>query len=86
MLHLSAKLATKWYGPFIVSKVILPVVYQLVLPTSWKIFNTFHASLLLSYKETGEHGPNFMEPPSKLIKGAEEYEVKSILGQCTYGQ
>ena len=84
--HPSAKLAAKRYGPFTVSKVISPVVYQLVLPTSWKIFNTFHASLLSPYKEMGEHGPNFMEPPPELIKGAEEYKVESILGQCTYGR
>ena len=68
------------------SKVISPVVYQLVLPMSWKILNTFHASLLSPYKEMGEHGPNFTEPPPELIEGAEEYEVESILGQCTYGQ
>ena len=27
-----------------------------------------------------------MEPPPELIKGAEEYEVESILGQRTYGR
>ena len=83
--HPSVKLATKRYGPFMVLKVISPVVYQLVLPMLWKIFNTFHASLLSPYKEMGEHGPNFTEPPSELIKGTEEYEVESILRQCTYG-
>ena len=44
--HPSAKLANRCYGPFRVSKVISPVVYQLELPAAWKIFNTFHATLL----------------------------------------
>jgi hypothetical protein len=83
--HPSAKLAAKWYGLFTVSKVISPVVYQLVLPMSWKIFNTFHVSLLSPYKEMGQHGSNFTEPPLELIKGVKEYEVESILGQQTYG-
>jgi hypothetical protein len=51
-LHLShptAKLAPKRYGPFQVTKVISPVVYQIKLPIGWKIFNTFHVSLLSPY-------------------------------------
>ena len=84
--HPSAKLAPRWYGPFTITKVISPVVYCLDLPPSWKIFSTFHASLLSSYHETIEHGPNFTEPPPDLIEGHEEYEVKQILGERTFGR
>ena len=38
----------------------------------------FHASLLLPYKETEAHGPNFVRPPPELIEGQEEYNVKEI--------
>jgi len=44
----------------------------------------FHASLLTSYKETDEHGTNFLKPPPKLIEGEEEWEVKQILGKCHF--
>jgi len=53
------KLAPRWQGPFRISKVVSPVAYQLVLPLSWGIHNVFHASLLLPYKETTAHSPNF---------------------------
>ena len=33
-----------------------------------------------------EHGPNFPEPPPKLVNGVKEYEVEAILGQWVYGQ
>ena len=62
------------------------MVYHLDLPPSWKIFSTFHASLLSPYHETIEHGPNFTEPPPDLIEGHEEYEVEQILGECTFGR
>jgi len=53
------KLAPRRQGPFRISKIISPVAYQLTLPLSWGIHNVFHASLLLPYKETTTHGPNF---------------------------
>jgi hypothetical protein len=39
----------------------------------------FHASLLTPYKETEEHGANFLEPPPDIIEGEEEYEVEQVL-------
>ena len=76
-----SKLGPRQYGPFIITKVISPVVYRLELPPSWKMFPTFHASLLLPYHETSEHGANYLEPPPDVIEGQEEYEVEEILGQ-----
>ena len=82
----SSKLGPRRYGPFVISKVISPVMYRLELPTSWKMFPTFHASLLSPYHEMTEHGANYLEPPPDVIEGQEEYEVEEVLGQRTYGR
>ena len=84
--HPSAKLAARRYGPFRVSKVIFPVVYQLELPTAWKIFNTFHTALLSPYKEMEEHSVNFSEPPPNLIDDYKEYKVEKVLDTWLYGR
>ena len=61
------------------------MAYQLALPLSWGIHNVFHASLLLPYKETTAHGPNFMQPPPDLIEGEEEYEVEAVINHRHHG-
>ena len=81
----SSKLGPRQYGPFVISKVISPVVYRLELPASWRIFPTFHALLLSPYHKMKEHGANYLEPPPDVIEGQEEYEVEEILDQQTYG-
>ena len=73
------KLAPKQEGPFEISQVISPLSYRLHLLPMWKIHNVFHASLLLAYRETAEHRPNFANPPHKEIDGEEEYEIAEIL-------
>jgi len=78
------KLAPRWYGPFKVATKISDVAYQLKLSDAWKIHNIFHASLLMPYKETDKHRPNFLEPPPDLIDGKEEWEIEKILGHRTY--
>ena len=65
---------------------ISPVAYRLDLPITWRIHNTFHASLLLPYQETPKHGPNFLHPPPDLIDGKEEQEIEQILGHWTFGK
>ena len=80
------KLAPRRQGPFHISKVISAVAYQLTLPLSWGIHNVFHASLLLPYRETTAHGPNFERPPPELIEDAEEYEVEAIVNHRHYGR
>ena len=78
----SKKLAPRREGPFEITQVISPVAYKLRLPPTWKIHDVFHASLLSSYRETPEHGPNFSNPPPDLIRGEEEYEIDKILSHC----
>ena len=77
--HPTAKLAPKRHGPFPIKEVLSDVTYRLELPTSWKIWNAFHISLLTPYKETEAHGPNFECPPPDLIEGEEEFEVEKVL-------
>ena len=77
--HPTTKLAPRQYGPFTITKIISPVVYQLELPGHWAIHNIFHASLLTPYKETEEHGTNYVQPPPDIIEGEEEYEVERIM-------
>ena len=62
------------------------MAYQLALPLSWGIHDVFHASLLLPYKETITHGPNFARPPPDLIESEEEYEVENIINHRHYGR
>src|SRR6267142_1683051 len=78
------KLAPRRYGPFKVAAKISDIAYWLKLPDTWKIHNVFHTSLLMPYKETDKHGPNFLEPPPDLIDGKEEWEIEKILGHRTY--
>jgi len=83
--HPMHKLRSKQYGPFRISKVLSHVAYQLELPPSWKIHNVFHASYLSPYKETVEHGPNFIDPPPDIIEGQPEWEVEKVIGMHFFG-
>jgi len=80
------KLAPRRQGPFHVSEVISLVAYRLALPLSWGIHDMFHASLLLPYRETATHGPNFTRPPPDLIEDEEEYEVETIVNHRRHGR
>ena len=79
------KMAPKREGPFEIMEVIGPVTYQLKLPTTWKVHNVFHASLLRQYKENEVYRANFDWPPAELI-GKEVYEVETILKHRKQGQ
>jgi len=84
--HQSKKLAPKRVGPFHITKVISPVAFRLDLPSSWRIHDVFHASLLMPYRETAAYGPNFIKPPPDLIDGEEEYEVEAVLNHRMFGR
>jgi hypothetical protein len=59
--------------------------YRIKLPRTWRIHPTFHASLLLPYRETEAHGPNYTQPPPEIIENAEEWEVEEICGIRRFG-
>src|SRR5712672_302009 len=82
----SPKLSPKRYGPFRVVAKISPMAYKLQIPATWQIHDVFHASLLTPYKETVEHGKNFLEPPPDIIEGEEEWEVEQILDKRIFGR
>ena len=75
----SRKLSPKRQGPFKIAQVLSPLTYHLRLPSTWRIHNVFHATLLLLYKETVTHGPNFLSPPPVMIGSKEEYKVDRIV-------
>jgi hypothetical protein len=80
------KLAPKCQGPFKIIQVVSPLAYRLDLPTSWNIHDVFHSSLLLPFKETAAHGPNYSCPPPDLIKDQPEYKVEKIINHCYHGR
>jgi len=84
--NITTKLAPRWYGPFMVAAQVSKVAYQLCLPSTWKIHNVFHASLLTPYKETDQHRPNFIEPPPEIVEGEEEWEIEKILKERSHSR
>ena len=61
-LHMNRpkKLQMKRTSPFEIKEVISCMAFRLCIPSQWKIHPIFHASLLTTYKEMPEHGPNFL--------------------------
>src|SRR5579863_3525368 len=68
-LGYNKKITTKREGPFMITKVLGPVNYQLKLPEKWRIHNVFHATLLTPYEETEAYGENYPKPSPDLIDG-----------------
>ncbi len=69
-----------------VTRALSHVTYQLELPCSWKIHNVFHASYLSPFKETKEHGINFLEPLPNIVEGQPKWEVEEIVGTRLFGK
>jgi len=84
--NITPKLSPRRYGPFKVVSQVSKVTYKIKLPPTWKIHDVFHASLLTPYKETDQHGPNFLEPPPDILEGKPEWEVKQILKERLFGR
>ena len=73
------KIAPKQEGPFEIEEVLGPVTYQLKLPTTWKIHNVFHTTLLQPYIKNKIYRNNYPRPLPKLLEGEEVYKVETIL-------
>jgi len=80
------KMKPKQEGPFIIAEVLGPVTYRLQLPSSWRIHNVFHATLLRPYKENDIYESNFPELPTELENKEEVYEVDLIINHRKRGQ
>ena len=73
----SRKLLPKWIGPFMVTRRVGELAYQLDVPPTLPVHNVFHTVLLRPFHDNGRHQP----PPQPIeINGALEYEVEQILG------
>lgn len=79
------KLSPKRLGPFRITEVISTHAYRLELPTTMKIHNVFHVSLLTRHKPNTIAGRDFPEPPPDIVEGEEHYEVDKILNSRYIG-
>ena len=84
--NITPKLLPRRYGPFMVIKVISNAAFKIELPSHWKIHNVFHMSLLMPYRETEAHGPNWIELPPDIIEGEPEWEVEQVLQSRRFGR
>ena len=77
-LRPSSKLDHKRLGPFRIVKQINPVTFELELPSSYRIHNAFHVSLLEPV--SAEYSKNQTPPPPPVpIAEAEEYYVNKLI-------
>ena len=67
-------------------KQLSPAVYKIKIPCQWKVHNVFHANLIMPYKETVMHGPNYSRPPPDLVDEEEEFKVEQIFGMKEMGR
>ena len=76
----SKKLSHKFIGPFKIIDKVGAQAYRLLLPSTYRIHNTFHISLLEPYhlREGDEKAENFMQAP-ELIDDDEFWEVEEIV-------
>ena len=58
----------KFIGPLKITKVISDTAYKLTLPTTIKIHDVFHVSLLRPYRTDGR-----AQPPSPILSAGEEW-------------
>jgi hypothetical protein len=85
-MKINSKLKPRREGPFKIEQVIGKVNYKLTLPQHWKVHPVFHAILLKPYKETEQHGPNFIGPPPDIVNDEEQYKVERIINHRKRGR
>ncbi len=76
----SRKLSPRYVGPFKIFKRINEVTYQLELPANYRIYLSFHVSLLKPVHLDADPGTEIQEPPPPLdIDGSPAYWVNVLL-------
>ena len=85
-MKVNSKLKPRREGPFKIKRIIGKVNYELELPAQWKVHPVFHATLLKPYKETEQHGPNYIPRPPDIVNEEEQYEVERIMNHRTRGR
>ena len=73
------KLDYKKIGPFKILAKIGTSSYKLDLPTSMRIHNTFHISLLELYNDNKLPSQGSEPPPPIILEGEPEYELEEII-------
>jgi transposase InsO family protein len=76
------KLSARFVGPFQIRDVVGSQAYRLALPTSYKIHNVFHVSLLELWNQRAGEEP---AQPMPLAVEADAWEVAAILGAKKQG-
>ncbi len=76
----SKKLSHKFVGPFRIVDKVGAQAYRLLLPSTYRIHNTFHVSLLEPYhnRDGGDASEPFMQAP-ELIDDDELWEVEEVI-------
>ena len=76
----SKKMSPKFAGPFRIEDKIGKQAYRLTLPSTYRIHNVFHVSLLEPYhhRAGGKDAHEFMQAPD-LIDDDEQWEVEEIV-------
>ena len=82
-MKINSKLKPRREGPFKIKQIIGKVNYELELPIQWKVHPVFYATLLKPYKETEQHGPNYIPRPPDIVNEEEQYEVERIMNHRT---
>lgn len=75
----SPKFLPRYIGPFKIIDKINEVAYKLQLPSTLKMHDVFHVSLLEEYRSREEGGTSQPPPIPEIIDGHLEYEVEQIL-------
>lgn len=83
------KLDKKMLGPFKIQKVISPNAVRLTLPSTWRIHNSFHVSLIEPYR-AGNGGQEAPDPNQVLREAApiesDDYQVEKVMDSTTVGE
>jgi len=82
----SNKLAPRRQGPFRIRRIISPVAFQLELPTSWRIHDVFHASLLTAFKEVPRTDQIIRDHPQISSMRTLNTRVEAIINHRFFGQ
>ncbi|KAL0177020.1 hypothetical protein M9458_025914, partial [Cirrhinus mrigala] len=81
------KLATKFIGPFTVTKIISPVAVRLKLPPAYRrIHPVFHVSKIKPVFRSPINPPAPVPPPPRLVDGELTYSVRRILDSRRRGR
>jgi hypothetical protein len=79
------KLDYRRLGPYEILEEIGPRAFRLKLPTSMKIHDVFHVSMLEPWVED-RHGRKPIPLPPVIVDGEEEYEVERVLNSRIKGK